>query len=1184
MDPINRERGGPVQVDYCPYCMAQVEPDKPCPSCGLTVGSYKSQPKHLPAGTVLRERYLVGRVLGEGGFGITYIGRDLVLGLKVAIKEYFPTDRASRNCAVSVSVESFLGNQSDIFEKGKQRFLEEARTMARLDRLPNIVGVRDFFEENATAYIVMEYIDGTTLSALVEQRGGAMPAWELLHLIEPLFDSLGAMHELGLIHRDISPDNLMLEHGIIKLLDFGCAREAADGDATMTIMLRHGYAPLEQYQSSSGAQGAWTDVYALAATIYFCITGKKPPQSMDRIFQDDLIPPRKLGADLTASQEEALLRAMKVKPKARFQSVKEFHTALYEGAVTVHFDAGEDAVTDVCVVRGDKLKAEDMPVPKREGYVFTGWFLDEGRKKPVRDVEVMGKCTLYAGWQKEDPEVPEKVPLWKNRMFRIGAAAAAVIAIVLAVAIPLGSRTSGPGDGTQGGTEPVESGPRETEGSSTQPAQPKVVTVSTLQALKDCLADDSVDAVTVSAVSFRIDEPLEITKPVTVNCADVNITSEVSVTSELSFTRNVNSDGGFITVSGEGACLTLEGGYSGMGVVHTEKGGKIRCEDEGATSFDFLWLADRSDLDLSGVFWTQILIFDEEKIFAGAAHVNSIDELNAAMGDPMVTAVVLDKDLSGASLYVSKPLLISEGVTVTDSGYQNITSTLVNRGVMTGEDTIEIETDATLLNEGVCNAVSVSLSQGRETMLVNTGQLTASGGRLLRYSVFVNMGQFRLVESESDDPMNANGLIYNYGEFEQTGEASLQLEPSAEFNNNFGSVRLGGSVSNNGMVFHRGGGDFILSGEYRYGTGFFEVGAGFATTGGVQLTDATLYGDPEVIAGLSLSEDCRVLLQRWIQTELPDVTDAEALQKAVASGGARIPDGTDIQIDGDLTVRGDLVLETGSTLTLTGTLTVENGALLALNGTAAAHALVLKDGAGLTTGAPDVALDLAPDGELALLSGSSAVIYSLMEMNGAALRLEDSSMLHWGTINGSGSVTLSGAAVLFDVNGLGSTDGYTVGSGSFFQSQSFDVSTSVTVESGARLCVSCAPSFRDGCVVTNHGDMTVYASDFNIEEGAKLINDGFLGLSAWEQGSGFIYGTVENRCVLYFSNDMRLEPSGVIENWDTWELQWCGLTSLGRIDNHGEVVIYRTDSVYNTSYITNQGTWTGAEPVYRNNP
>ena len=205
-------------------------------------------------------------------------------------------------------------------------------------------------------------------------------------------------------------------------------------------------------------------------------------------------------------------------------------------------------------------------------------------------------------------------------------------------------------------------------------------------------------------------------------------------------------------------------------------------------------------------------------------------------------------------------------------------------------------------------------------------------------------------------------------------------------------------------------------------------------------------------------------------------------------------------------------------------------------------------------------------------------------MNGAALRIEDSSVLHWGTINGSGSVTLSGAAVLFDVNGLGSTDGYTVGSGSFFQSQSFDVSTSVTVESGARLCVSCAPSFRDGCVVTNHGDMMVYASDFNIEEGAKLINDGFLGLSAWEQGSGFIYGTVENRCVLYFSNDMRLEPSGVIENWDTWELQWCGLTSLGRIDNHGEVVIYRTDSVYNTSYITNQGTWTGAEPVYRNNP
>ena len=1186
-------------MDYCPYCMARVEPDKPCPSCGLTVGSYRSQPKHLPAGTVLRERYLVGRVLGEGGFGITYIGRDLVLGLKVAIKEYFPTDRASRNCAVSVSVESFLGNQSAAFEKGKQRFLEEARNMARLDRLPNIVGVRDFFEENSTAYIVMEFIDGTTLSALVEQRGGAMPAWELLHLIEPLFDSLGAMHELGLIHRDISPDNLMLEHGIIKLLDFGCAREAADGDATMTIMLRHGYAPLEQYQSSSGAQGAWTDVYALAATIYFCITGKKPPQSMDRIFQDDLIPPRKLGADLTASQEEALLRALKVKPKARFQSVKEFHTALYEGAVTVHFDAGEEEVTDVCVVRGDKLKTADMPVPEREGFVFTGWYLDEEHKKPVRDVEVMGECTLYGGWQEKKPlkkqekkqeknrEAPEKVPFWKNRVFQIGAAAAAVIVIILAVAIPLGRRTAGPAGDTQTGTGAGESRPVETGSGTTRPVQPGLVTVTvyTLQELKDRLADNSVDEIVVSSdSSITVDEPLEITKPVTVESWDMHIASEVTVTSELLFARDVNSEGGIITVSGEGACLTLEGQYFGNGVVHTEKGGKVRREKTRDTvNFDYLWLADRSDVDVGGVSWSRLLIFDEEKTFANAAHVNNIDELNAAMGDPLVTAIVLDKDMSGIDFGVSKPLLIPEGVTVTDGGYKYVTGTLVNRGVMTGNIDIEMDRDALFLNEGVCDILGVNLNSRTEAALVNAGEFTTARGSILMGTVLVNLGKFRLESENADDTMYVNGRIYNYRDFEQTGQTYLELQPSTEFNNNGGSVRLGGRFSNDGMIFHRGR-EFILSGEYQYGTGFIELGGpGFATTDGVQIKDSTLYGDPELIAGLSLAEDCRVLPGARGAGELPAVTGAEALREAVASGGARIPDGTDIRIDGDLTVRGDLVLETGSTLTVTGTLTVENGALLEFGGTARVHALVLRDEAMLTTGAPDVALELDPDGELALLSGSSAVIYSRIEMNGAALRLEDSRMFHWYILNGCGSITLRGGSVLFDAFGIRTSGDITLETGSYYECRSLDAYTNITVEEEARFRVGGESWFHSGCVVTNHGYLEVFASAYEIQEGARFINDGgYLSLSARENDeSGIISGTVENRGGLYFSFNLRLEPSGVIENWDIWELEYCGLTSLGRIDNHGEVVVYRSDSVYNTSYITNQGTWTGAEPVYR---
>ena len=313
---------------YCPYCMTPVSEDGSCPSCGLTSGSYTPLPHHIPPGTVLMDRYLIGRVLGEGGFGITYIGCDLRLELKVAIKEYFPTNWVARHSEVSLSVSSYAGAAGS-YEKGKSRFLYEARTMARMDKQPEIVSVRDFFELNNTAYIVMEYVDGTTFKELVAQRGGRIPAGELLHMIEPLFSALSAVHEAGLIHRDISPDNLMLERGSIRLLDFGCARESTQGTETMTITLKHGYAPIEQYQHKG--QGPWTDVYGLSATIYYCMTGKAPPQALDRLMDDEIILPRRLGVDLTESQERALLRGMGIKQHQRFRSIEEFHAALYEG-------------------------------------------------------------------------------------------------------------------------------------------------------------------------------------------------------------------------------------------------------------------------------------------------------------------------------------------------------------------------------------------------------------------------------------------------------------------------------------------------------------------------------------------------------------------------------------------------------------------------------------------------------------------------------------------------------------------------------------------------------------------------------------------------------------------------------------------------------------------------------------
>ena len=352
---------------YCTYCMNPVELGKPCPVCGLLEGAYAPPPHHLPPGTMLLGRYLVGRALGEGGFGITYIGLDLRLELRVAIKEYFPTDRGTRMSQVSLCVTQLMGAEDDGFQRGKERFLYEARTLARMEKQPEIVTVRDYFEENGTAYIVMEYVEGTTFKSWVKQNGGRIPPEELFSTIEPLFGALDAVHRSGLIHRDISPDNLMLENGMVRLLDFGCARESAGGAKTMTVALKHGFAPVEQYQYKG--QGPWTDIYSLAATIYYCLTGETPPQALDRMCEDELIPPRQLEVPLSEQQERALLHGLGIRPRRRFQSVEEFHAALYFQA-----ERPEDQPEKLVERQGnDNTVQTQLPDRKRQARRLPRW-------------------------------------------------------------------------------------------------------------------------------------------------------------------------------------------------------------------------------------------------------------------------------------------------------------------------------------------------------------------------------------------------------------------------------------------------------------------------------------------------------------------------------------------------------------------------------------------------------------------------------------------------------------------------------------------------------------------------------------------------------------------------------------------------------------------------------------------
>lgn len=306
-----------------------------CRHCGKNL-EIKDEIRHqLKPFTILSGKYLVGDVLGEGGFGITYIGFDLNLELRVAIKEFYPNGFVTRESGVTSTVTIYGGQNKEAILKWKNNFLDEARSLAKCSHLPGVVGVKDFFQENNTVYIVQEYLEGKTLKEYIKARGGKIPCNELLKYIEPVIIALGEVHEQGMIHRDISPDNIMmLKSGGMKVLDFGAARSYSEEDEkSRSVLLKPGYAPEEQYRTR-GKQGPWSDVYALCATMYKCITGITPSESMERLRNDDMKTPSALGIPISPIHEKALMNGMAVLAENRIQSMKELYKALYLSAVT----------------------------------------------------------------------------------------------------------------------------------------------------------------------------------------------------------------------------------------------------------------------------------------------------------------------------------------------------------------------------------------------------------------------------------------------------------------------------------------------------------------------------------------------------------------------------------------------------------------------------------------------------------------------------------------------------------------------------------------------------------------------------------------------------------------------------------------------------------------------------------
>ena len=323
---------------------------------------------YLRKETRLIGRYTIKSVLGQGGFGITYLGMDELYQRKVAIKEFFPQGIVTRNTEYEDTVTVTYVEEKADYEKGKERFLKEARTMAKFSKNEGIVKVLDFFEINNTAYIVMEYLEGITLKQYLRENQRIAPE-DLIELLVPLIESLDEIHSQGMIHRDISPDNIMvLPDGRIKLMDFGAARDYTEfGEKSLSIVLKPGYAPPEQYQTH-GVQGPWTDIYALCATMYKCITGENPPDAIERVMDDSLKKISEFGIVIPTQEEAAIIKGMSVSAQDRYQNIKDFCEDLY-GAYE-ETSVPENKESEVEIETGSEIKVTEIAEQQKSQYIL----------------------------------------------------------------------------------------------------------------------------------------------------------------------------------------------------------------------------------------------------------------------------------------------------------------------------------------------------------------------------------------------------------------------------------------------------------------------------------------------------------------------------------------------------------------------------------------------------------------------------------------------------------------------------------------------------------------------------------------------------------------------------------------------------------------------------------------------
>ncbi len=396
-----------VKTKICMGCLRQIGlQDNICPYCGFDPLQVQNS-RYLRVGTRLAKRYIVGKELGEGGFGITYTGYDTVKKQPVAIKEYFPAGIAGRDTSIgrNQDVRPFDGKNGELYHEGLERFKKEGNAMGKVDDFVHVVNVYDYLEENNTGYIIMEYVPGITIHQKVK-RDGAFSLAEMFEVLKPLMQDLQKIHEMGMLHRDISPDNIIIRpDGVAKLIDFGSARMVETREAglqqTMTVMVRQQYAPKEQYLRK-GNQGPWSDIYALCATCFFMLTGEAPISALERENEDAQKTLEECKPELGEEISQIIKKGMALQIKERYTELKEL---IYDLEQVIPLKAKHSVIDRTLYVDREKEKRRIiLPLWKRKKrrilLGIVGIFL------------ILSVCiSLYMGnWWKEEEMATKEMP------------------------------------------------------------------------------------------------------------------------------------------------------------------------------------------------------------------------------------------------------------------------------------------------------------------------------------------------------------------------------------------------------------------------------------------------------------------------------------------------------------------------------------------------------------------------------------------------------------------------------------------------------------------------------------------------------------------------------------------------------------------------------------------------------